>query len=202
MDAHNLATDLDRMDDDGSPLPHAVLTMTPRLTRGNNQSAGQANATNDYYRRLGASYRRRGDAVRRSARRIEERDGARQLACYRRWPAIVDAMRTLISHYNDGAGREIVTLAEGATERDREPTVTVTACGRRTLVIALEGADVWVRASQTPNGRVQGERWIGLNRTDEATANYVLQNWLEELGVDDSAIRGAYRDAGCQGLGD
>ena len=59
--------------------------------------ATAADATTDLYRRLGASQSRRDEAVQLSARAIQERDDARQLACHRRWPAIVDAMRTLIA---------------------------------------------------------------------------------------------------------
>jgi len=64
--------------------------------------------------------------------------------------------------------------------------VTVTLHGGRTLVMAVDGADLWVRASEDENGRMQGERWIGLNRTDEATAGYVLRNWL---AIEDFHVR-------------
>ncbi len=140
--------------------------------------ATPADATKDFYRRLGATQSRRDAAAQLSARVILERDAARQLACHRRWPAIVDAMRTLIACYNDGAGGERLIIVDGPAGHGQEPTVTVTSHGGRTLVMAVDGADLWVRASQDENGKMQAERWIGLNRTDEATAGYVLQNWL------------------------
>ena len=177
VDTHSLATDVDRIDHDGSPPHHASFT-TPQL----------ANATKDLYRRLGASHSRRDEAAQLSARAIQERDKARQLACHRRWPAVVAAMRTLIGCYNDGTGGETLLIVEGPTGQGEEPTVTVTARGGPTLVMAVEGADIWVRASQGKNARMHGERWIGLNRTDEATADYVLQNWLAQLDASDSAI--------------
>lgn len=145
--------------------------------------ATPADATKDFYRRLGASQSRRDEAAQLSARAIHERDDARQLACHRRWPAIVDAMRTLIACYNDGAGEERLIIVDGPAGHGEEPTVTVTSHGGRTLVMAADGSDLWVRASQDENGRMQGERWIGLNRTDEATADYVLQNWLAKEDV-------------------
>lgn len=145
--------------------------------------ATPADATKNFYRRLGASQSRRDEAAQLSARAIHERDDARQLACHRRWPAIVDAMRTLIACYNDGAGEERLIIVDGPAGHGEEPTVTVTSHGGRTLVMAVDGADLWVRASQDENGRMQGERWIGLNRTDEATADYVLQNWLAKEDV-------------------
>jgi hypothetical protein len=143
--------------------------------------ATPAAATKDFYRRLGASQSRRDEVAQLSARVIQERNDAQQLACHRRWPAIVDAMRTLIACYNDGAGGERLIIVDRPA--GEEPTVTVTSHGGRTLVMAVDGADLWVRASQDENGRMQGERWIGLNRTDEATAKYVLQNWLASEDV-------------------
>lgn len=163
VDTHNLATDVDQMD--------------------------HADATKDWYRRLGASHSRRDEAVQLSARAIQARDDARHLACHGRWPAIVDAMRTLIGCYNDGAGGETLIIVDGpTTAQGEELTLTVTARGGRALVMAVDGGDLWVRASQDENGRMQGERWIGLNRTDEATAGYVLQKWLAQLDACDSAI--------------
>jgi hypothetical protein len=170
VDTHNLTTDVERMEDEASP-PHQALFTTPRL----------ADATKDLYRRLGASHRRRHEAAQLSARAIQERDDAQQLACHRRWPTIVDAMRTLVDCYNDGTGGETLIIVDGPTGQGKEPMVTVTARGGRALVMAVDNADLWVRTSQDENGRMQGERWIGLDRTDEATASYVLQNWMAQL---------------------
>ena len=178
VDAHNLTTDIARMDDDGNPPRSASSAATPRLAHAS--PGGRAAAANDWYRRLGASHRRRDESARLSARAIQERDEARQLTSHRRWPAIVDAMRTLIGCYNDGAGEEALILVDGPNRRGADPVATVTARGGRTLVLAVEGADLWVRASQDEDGTERGERWIGLNRTDEATAGYVLQNWLAQ----------------------
>ena len=197
MPAHNLTTDVDRMDDDANPLRLALSTAAPRLaprrvsaTRprtGARHPATPTDATNDWYRRLGASHRRRDESIRLSARAIQDRDNTQQTACHHRWPAIVEAMRTLIDCYNEGAGEELLILVHGPSGQDGGPTATVTARSGRSLVMAVEGTHVCVRASRSEN-RAQDERWIGLHRTDEATAGYALQNWLTQLDACDSAI--------------
>ena len=55
--------------------------------------------------------------------------------------------------------------------------------------MAVEGAELWVRASADGTGTTQAEHWIGLNRTDQDTAGYVSQNWLTQLEPWDSEIR-------------
>src|SRR5689334_4610343 len=105
VDARDVATDLNRMDDDGGRLRHPVLTSTLRLAPGPatarqqrtdaNHPATSVNATHDWYRQLGASHRRRDESVRLSALAMQQRDQAQQLACDRRWPAVVEAMRAL-----------------------------------------------------------------------------------------------------------
>jgi len=62
----------------------------------------------------------------------------------------------------------------------RQQTATVTARSGRSLVMAVEDADLWVRATEDESAN-PSERWIGLDRTDQATAAYVLQNWLAQL---------------------
>jgi hypothetical protein len=197
VDARDVATDLNRMDDDGGRLRHPVLTSTLRLAPGPatarqqrtdaNHPATSVNATHDWYRQLGASHRRRDESVRLSALAMQQRDQAQQLACDRRWPAVVEAMRALIDSYNDGIGGKALRLVDTGGESG-ELTATVTAPSGRALVMAVEDADLWVRASQDGNGRSHGERWIGLRRTDQDTADYVLQNWLAQLEPCDSAI--------------
>jgi hypothetical protein len=197
VDAHNVTTDVERMDDDANPPRLALSTPAPRLARRRvratrartdaRRPATPADATNDWYRRLGASHRRRDESVRLSARVIQERDNAQQMACRHRWPAIVEAMRTLIDCYNEGAGGETLILVDGPSGQGG-PTATVTARSGRSLVMAVEGTDLCVRAGQSENSSTPDERWIGLHRTDEATAGYALQNWLTQLDACDSAI--------------
>jgi len=179
VNALNLSVDLNRMDDDGGPAAYARSTPRPRLVEAD-QAPTTGDATNDWFRRLGASHRRRDEAARLVTLAGQERDQARQLACHRRWPGIVDAMRRLIACYNDGTGGEPLILVDQPTADD-EPIATVTARSGRSLVMAVEDADLWVRATEDETGGNQDERWIGLDRTDEATAAYVLQNWLAQL---------------------
>ena len=147
VDAHTLTIELDRMDDDGGPPRHALSTATPRLaphragpTRPHTDAshpATPATATNEWYRRLGASHRRRDESARLSARAIQERENAQENACRCRWPGIVEAMRTLIDSYNDGAGGEMLILRDNPSGQGDEPTATVTAGIGRTLVMAI-----------------------------------------------------------------
>jgi hypothetical protein len=148
-----------------------------------------AAALTDWYRQLGTRHRRRDALAQLSARAIEDRDQSRQAACRHRWPPIVAAMRTLIDGYNEGAGGPVLTLVERATHAGGEPTATVTARSGRTLVLAVDDSDLWVRARRDANGTTESERWIGLNRTDAATAAYVLQNWVAQLDTDETILR-------------
>src|SRR4029434_482970 len=95
------------------------------------------------------------------------------------WPAIVAAMRRLIGCYNHGTGRETLVLVDNHTAESGELTATVNAGESEVLVLAVDEADLWVRPPQSDTA--QGERWIGVDRSDEATAAYILQNWLTRL---------------------
>lgn len=184
VDVHTPTLDLDRMDDDGGPPCNAFTRprrLAPdganeRLSADASHLAIPADARHAWYRRLGASHRQHDELSRLNARVMQERDDARQLACHHRWPAIVDEIRTLIDCYNEGAGEEILTLVDGVSPRGSEPTTTVAARSGRTLVMAVEDGDLWVRGGYE-DGRTQGERWIGLNRTDEATAELRTRPW-------------------------
>jgi hypothetical protein len=197
VDARNRTTDVDRLDDRKS-LPRPALFTRPRTSPQSTHSvrphprvsrATAVDEVNDWYSRLGASHRQRDDLARLTARAIEERSTAQRLACHHRWPAIVNAMRTVIGHYNDGAQADVVSLHDRPTGEGGDPAATVATRSGRSLVIVVEDADLWVRASLDDNGNTHAERWIGMHRTDEATARYVLQNWLAQLEPADSAIR-------------
>jgi hypothetical protein len=171
VNAHNLSADLNRMDDDGGPAPYTWPTARPRLVDAD-RAPTTGDATNDWFRRLGASHRRRDESARLVALGVQERDQARQLACHRRWPGIVDAMRTLIGCYNDGTGGDPLTLDDNPSA-DGEPIATVTARNGRSLVMAVEDADLWVRATEDETSGNPSERWIGLDRTTSHDARRV-----------------------------
>lgn len=184
--AHHPETELARKNGNGRRQRQGSAASTTRPADAD-RPYSPAPATADGYRRLGADHHRRDDAARRAARALQERTEQRALACARRWPAILQAMRTLIGWYNEGAGREMLVLVDSPAGSAGEPSATITAPGGQTLVIAVEGADLRVHAGlEGENRRQQGERWIDLNRTDDATAGYVLQNWLAQLSAGSS----------------
>ena len=177
----------DRSDGRGRPH-HMPPTTTPRAaarreratrSRQDSSAFGAARRPDDWYRRLGESHRKREDAGRRQAGTIQDREDTRGLACRQRWPAIIAAMRRLIRAYNDGTGRETLVLVDNHTGESGELTATVTARKSQMLVLAVDEGDLWVRPPQTEPA--EGERWIGVDRSDEATAAYILQNWLTRL---------------------
>ena len=156
-------------------------TADARATRSRRalSASGAAPLPDDWYRRLGESHRKRDDASSREADTIQDREDTRERACRHRWPAIVAAMRRLIRGYNDGTGRETLVLVDNHTGEIGELTATVTAGNGQVLVLAVDEAGLWVRPPQSDPAH--GERWIGVDRSDEATAAYVLQNWLTRL---------------------
>jgi hypothetical protein len=181
----------DRMDDDGGPplyVPHPVQRSRSKHVSEvsqhdiGTQDGRPAGVTNDRYRRLGANHRRRDEIARQAARTIQDSDTRRQLACRTRWPEIVAAMRALITAYNQGTRLESLVLVDGPSGDAGELSVRVTAQSGQTLTMALDGDDLWVRPMRDDSGTLtQSERWIGLGRTNEATAEYVLQHWLTQL---------------------
>jgi hypothetical protein len=133
----------------------------------------------EWSRHAGERHGRRDRAVALEAQAALDLERQRHAACLQRWPALVAALRTLLGSYNDGAGVEAVTLVEDPMN----PGVTVASVtnGRRSLVIALDGSDVTVRARNGPNDSLSGTHWVSLNRTDEDAAAYLLRDWLERL---------------------
>jgi hypothetical protein len=102
----------------------------------------------------------------------------------RRWPGIIASIRTLIASYNDGAGRELLTAMEQPHPDHPVLIVESTGCARGAVTIAVDGADLCVRASAASHragDRHDIQRRIDCSRTDAATAAYLLQDWMERL---------------------
>lgn len=180
LPARTPTNDLDRMADDGAP-PGRDRSASVVQVASRRAAAAPGGSVAEWYRRLGAARRHREERAHRDKHAVDSRNHAREVACRRRWPAIVAEMRTLIRSYNDGTGAETVTLIDERAGGRHELTATVTGPNERKLVLEVDGADLWVRATQDQEGRPESERWIGLDRSDGATAHYVLQNWLAQL---------------------
>ncbi|HXD21675.1 MAG TPA: hypothetical protein VN654_31935 [Vicinamibacterales bacterium] len=95
-----------------------------------------------------------------------------------RWTAIVAGIRRLVDAYNAGARRAILSVAE---ESD-EPTVTIAAGGEGpSLTAALEDTLICVHAREAGGVARVSEVRLRPDRGDDATAAYVLQNWMQRL---------------------
>ena len=111
--------------------------------------------------------------------KVREEDAARTTAVSaERWPAIVAGMRRLVDAYNAGAGRAVLNIDE---ESD-ESTVTI-AAGREgaSLTAALEDTLICVRANDAGGASRSSEVRLRPDRGDDATAAYVVQNWMQRL---------------------
>src|SRR5688572_14128827 len=51
----------------------------------------------------------------------------RRALCLQRWPGILAAIQTLVAAYNDGAGRQLLTISEHRENDD--PAVTIASSG-------------------------------------------------------------------------
>lgn len=135
--------------------------------------------TKDWSRHIGEQHGQRDRAAGLGARALVDREHEQNAACLQRWPALVAAMRTLVASYNEGAGREAVTLVEDSAH----PGLTLESAtnGRRALVLAVDGSDVSVRTRLGRDEPLSGTQWVSLNRTDEEAAAYLLRDWMERL---------------------
>lgn len=99
-----------------------------------------------------------------------------------RWTPIVAAMTALVTAYNVGFDRDVLSIVEDRSEPDR-PVVTIhtDAEGAPSLVAALEGTLIAVRGRDSGGLSCHAECSLLPERTDAQTAAYVLQHWLERL---------------------
>jgi hypothetical protein len=133
----------------------------------------------DWSRLLGEKQRLVDRAASLEIQTLLDQENARHSECLQRWPTIVEAMRTLIATYNDGAGLAVLTLQENSEKRG--VTLESARTGRGSLVMTLDGSDVCVRTRHSGTDASNGVRWVSLNRTNENAAEYLLRNWMEQL---------------------
>jgi len=98
-----------------------------------------------------------------------------------RWPRIVQAMTRLVAAYNSGFGREILNIAEDRSI-PRRPVVTIRAGGADapSLVVTLDESVLCGRRD-AGGLRCETEYRLRPDRSDDETAAYVLQHWMEHL---------------------
>lgn len=182
------ALELDRMTDDGGPSPQAAIPPVRPATAGplNGTPPGASSHTDtsmdEWFRQLGASHRRRNELASHDHYTCQNRDLEQHTVLRRHWPGIVAAMRTLSRCYNEGAGLEVLTLADDANVESGALLVEIVARSGQTLTITLVDAELCVRQHPGTAGALDGgRRWIALGASDEATAAYALQHWLTQL---------------------
>jgi hypothetical protein len=109
----------------------------------------------------------------------EDKDAARTAAVSaERWTAIVAGIKRLVDAYNAGAGRAVLSVEE---ESD-QPIVTIAAAGEGpSLTAALEDTLICVHAHDAGGVARVSEVRLRPDRGDDATAAYVLQNWMQRL---------------------
>ena len=125
---------------------------------------------------------RRDESTRDAVSTSQVREREQESAARRRWLGIVAAIRTFTGRYNQGAGREVLTVIDDSDGESRLLGVTVTAPGQQTLRMVVTGTELCVRPTPSPVGAADdGQRWMTFAATDEAIAAYALQDWLAHL---------------------
>ena len=137
---------------------------------------------------MGQRRRQRDDESAARAQLRTAGEGDRQKECLQRWPGIVGAIRRVIAAYNDGAGAEVLTIAERS---DDDPTLTVTSqqTPGASVTITVDDGELSVRLNGTPLGTAGphgGERRIDCSRSDMGTAAYLLQEWMDQVSLQPS----------------
>jgi hypothetical protein len=99
-----------------------------------------------------------------------------------RWPRIVDAMTRIVAAYNEGAGREVINITEDRSATSG-PTVILRAGGDDApmLSVTLEEPAIYARRPGSSSPSSETEYRLGGDRSDDATAAYVLQHWMAQL---------------------
>jgi hypothetical protein len=135
---------------------------------------------NDWPRQIGEKHRRRNWAASRGAQAIVDGEHERRIACRLRWPMILVAIRALTEEYNTGFGLDAVVVVEGSDLEHPRVTLESVVSEHSTLEITVDGSELLVR---TRGAVVSSEsmRWVALTRTDEDTAAYLVQDWMQRL---------------------
>ena len=128
---------------------------------------------------LGEERQVRDEGAARAAKSQQE-DETRMIATSaERWAAIVGGIRQLADAYNSGAGRVVLSVVEQSAPQ----TVTVAASGDGTssLTAALEGTLICIQARDTGGVPHDSEIRLHPDRDNDATAAYILQDWMQRL---------------------
>ena len=129
--------------------------------------------------RLGDERRARDECAVSSAK-SEQEDVARTSALsLERWQAIVLCIRRLADAYNDGAKHVVLNVVE----QPNHPAVTIAGAGEGApyLTAVLETTLVCSDGRDSSGGRHVREFRLRPDRDDDATAAYLMHNWMQHL---------------------
>ena len=146
--------------------------------RGKNGSPVEARAVH-WSLALGEERRVRDACAARTAKSQKEDERRMFATSAERWAAIVAGIRQLADAYNTGAGRVVLSVVEQSGQQ----TVTVAGgCeGTSSLTAALEGKLICIQARDAGGVPLAAEIRLRPDRDDDATAAYILQNWMQRL---------------------
>ena len=129
--------------------------------------------------RLGETHRARDERATQLAR-VELAEAATATReSIARWASVVAATRRLVDAYNTGAQRIVLTVHE----ESGQPVVTITPERDSTahLIATLEDTCIFMSARDNQGTAYAIAVPLRSERDDEATAAYLLQNWMQHL---------------------
>jgi hypothetical protein len=128
---------------------------------------------------LGEERHARDEYAARTAKSREEEAERMTAVSIERWAAIVVSMRGLADAYNAGARRVVLSVVE----QSGQPSVTVSTGGEGTpfLTAALEDTLICIHGRDSGEVAYATEIRLRPDRDDDATAAYVLREWMQRL---------------------
>ena len=128
---------------------------------------------------LGEERHARDERAARTAKVREEEAERMTAVSVERWAAIVASIRGLADAYNAGARRVVLSVVE----QSGQPAVTVATGGEGTpfLTAALEDTLICIHGRDSGGVAHATEIRLRLDRDNDATAAYVLRDWMQRL---------------------
>ena len=112
------------------------------------------------------------------AAKSQEETATRALALSaERWTAIVAGIRRLSDAYNAGARRGVLSVVE----HDGSVTISAGGDGAPSLTATLEDTLICVQARGADGVSHASDVRLRADRSDDATAAYLLQDWMQHL---------------------
>jgi hypothetical protein len=168
-------------DTDTQPLSRTrSRAITFRTPDGAEIGVKGAKQMNDWPRQIGKKHQRRDEAASLRTKAIIDGEHERSAACRVRWPMILAAIRALTEEYNTGFGLAVVVVVEGSDLEHPSVTLQSVVSEHSTLGITVDGPELLVHTRGSA-GSSESARWVALNRTDEDTAAYLVQDWMQRL---------------------